>query len=208
MGRKKSVQTNVDNKIEMNIQVCLECEPEPKLESTEIIQLINKPKRGRKPKNASVVTNSSANVVATDNSNIISNENIVLIHSEEQNLNLDSKDSKDPNINELLHEFVNETNETNETNEHNESDVQIKTVGKKRGRKPKGGKIIQQVLPISNIKESKPNIILHLKCSMSDLQNNLFVENSINGYDFTSYKKELLYEIISNNDNITSLRST
>jgi hypothetical protein len=209
MGRKKSVQTNVDNKIEMNIQVCLECEkepetkPEPKTEPNEIIQLINKPKRGRKPKNASInnaVTNSSANV-ATD-SNIISNENIVLIHSEEQNLNLETTHPtqlKDPNINELLHEFVNETNEP---------DVQVKSVGKKRGRKPKGGKIIQQVLPLSNIKESKPNIILHLKCSMSDLQNNLFVENSINGYDFTSYKKELLYEIISNNDNITSLKST
>ena len=104
MGRKKSVETNVDNKIEMNIQVSLECETEPKPEpeQNEIIQLINKPKRGRKPKNASInnaVTNSSDNVAM--DSNIISNENIVLIHSEEQNLNLETThptQSKDPNI--------------------------------------------------------------------------------------------------------------
>ena len=33
---------------------------------------------------------------------------------------------------------------------------------KKRGRKPKGGKIIQQIIPINSNIESKPNIILHL----------------------------------------------
>ncbi len=82
----------------------------------------------------------------------------------------------------------------------NESEIQIKPAGKKRGRKPKGGKIIQNIAPVINIKESKPNIILHLKCSIKDLQNNL-IENNINGYDLTSYKKDFLYEIISNNDN-------
>jgi tripartite-type tricarboxylate transporter receptor subunit TctC len=47
--------------------------------------------------------------------------------------------------------------------------------GKKRGRKPKGGKIIQQVVPLNNNKETKPNIILHLKCSLKDLQTNTFM---------------------------------
>jgi hypothetical protein len=43
---------------------------------------------------------------------------------------------------------------------------------KKRGRKPKGGKIVQQLIANQNNKENKINIILHLKCSLKDLQNN------------------------------------
>ena len=43
-------------------------------------------------------------------------------------------------------------------------------IHKKRGRKPKGGKIIQEH-PISNNKVTdKHNVILHLKCSMSDIK--------------------------------------
>jgi hypothetical protein len=85
----------------------------------------------------------------------------------------------------------------------NEEETITKPNGKKRGRKPKGGKIIQNILPILNIKESKPNIILHLKCFIKDLSNNLFENNNINGYDL-SVKKDFLYEIISSNDNITN----
>ena len=42
-------------------------------------------------------------------------------------------------------------------------------IHKKRGRKPKGGKIINQLLEVNNNIEVKPNIILHLKCSLKDL---------------------------------------
>ena len=46
----------------------------------------------------------------------------------------------------------------------------IETLPKKRGRKPKGGKII--IKSINDNKEiHKTNIILHLKCSLSDIQN-------------------------------------
>jgi len=55
------------------------------------------------------------------------------------------------------------------TNNDDESDEEAKPVAKKRGRKPKGGKIIQQATPLSNAAESKPNVILHLKCSLKDL---------------------------------------
>ena len=72
-------------------------------------------------------------------------------------------------------------------------------VAKKRGRKPKGGKIIQQISSLSEFKENKPNIILHLKCSMKDLQNNVFDDN-VNGYNLITKTNELSYEIISNND--------
>ena len=44
-----------------------------------------------------------------------------------------------------------------------------KPAPKKRGRKPKGGKIIQNTTLITNDKEQEPNIILHLKCSLKDI---------------------------------------
>ena len=44
-------------------------------------------------------------------------------------------------------------------------------VVKKRGRKPKGGKIITQKLEENNNNNEMPNIILHLKCSLNDIKN-------------------------------------
>ena len=44
-------------------------------------------------------------------------------------------------------------------------------VVKKRGRKPKGGKIITQKLEENNNNNEIPNIILHLKCSLNDIKN-------------------------------------
>ena len=82
-----------------------------------------------------------------------------------------------------------------ETNEVQEVNVVIK----KRGRKPKGGKIIQQTSNLSDFKETKPNVILHLKCSLKDLQTNL-LDNIINGYDIFTNNNETPYEIISNNN--------
>ena len=40
---------------------------------------------------------------------------------------------------------------------------------KKRGRKPKGGKIVQHSFELNAVVEPSPNIILHLKCSMKDI---------------------------------------
>jgi hypothetical protein len=76
-------------------------------------------------------------------------------------------------------------------------------IAKKRGRKPKGGKIIQQFVTNLSQKEEKPNIILHLKCSMKDLQtssqNNTFVDS----YNFLANKNELNYELIGNENTNT-----
>jgi len=75
-----------------------------------------------------------------------------------------------------------------------------KTVTKKRGRKPKGGKIIQQNVPLNNVKETKPNVILHLKCSLKDLNTaNLFGSN-LDGYSF-SHPNNLFFETINNENN-------
>ena len=42
-------------------------------------------------------------------------------------------------------------------------------VPKKRGRKPKGGKLISKPQENENAEVAKPNVILHLKCSLKDI---------------------------------------
>ena len=55
-------------------------------------------------------------------------------------------------------------------------------VHKKRGRKPKGGKIVKNEVKYVNTNVEKKNIILHLKCKLSDI-------NSFQ--DITSYNPNL-----------------
>ena len=70
---------------------------------------------------------------------------------------------------------------------------------KKRGRKPKGGKIIQVMPSVEQPKAERPNITLHLKCSMKDLQ--FGTDYCVESYSFVS-KSELNYNILGN-DNVT-----
>jgi hypothetical protein len=67
-------------------------------------------------------------------------------------------------------------------------------IKKKRGRRAKGGKIVEQPTPLV-LNESKPNVILHLKCSMKDL-NGLSNENIEPFYS----KSELTYEIMGSQE--------
>jgi hypothetical protein len=106
---------------------------------------------------------------------------------------------------------------TNQTEDVEESIV----THKKRGRKPKGGKIIYQTIEMNDNVESKPNIILHLKCSLKDLTTNINTKNAnmnttvsttasmsvtsadinIESYNFAS-KNDLSFEIIETNSSI------
>ena len=121
-------------------------------------------------------------------------------------------------MNEDLQEKINIENDRLEFVALDKSDFIDETiVKKKRGRKPKGGKIVQQVITNILQQEDKPNIILHLKCSMKDLQattqNNSFVDS----YNSLTCKNDSTYEIICNdnlnifnekhNTNISSLES-
>ena len=82
---------------------------------------------------------------------------------------------------------------------------------KKRGRKPKGGKIVQQLIANENNKENKINIILHLKCSLKDLQSNndspLEYYNFINDFHYEFLKNESLKSEISSNQNVNDISS-
>jgi hypothetical protein len=54
-------------------------------------------------------------------------------------------------------------------------------IPKKRGRKPKGGKIIPNIFLMEPAKIPEPNIIMHLKCGEADLNQNTF--NSAKSYE-------------------------
>ena len=67
----------------------------------------------------------------------------------------------------------------------NEPEVKIP---KKRGRKPKGGKIIQNISSIKQSNIVKPNIILHLKCSSQDIiKDNKSYYKSYNNDEYLKY---------------------
>lgn len=140
-----------------------------------------KPKRGRKPKK----------IVETQNENIAciikdENENDIMVSDIKIN------DNDNDNINQNENGYDEPLMENND-----------KPVGKKRGRKPKGGKIVQQSTIINISKEVRPSVILHLKCSLKDLQHNTLTSN-ISSYNFSSNNCDLLYEIVGEDDSIVN----
>jgi hypothetical protein len=70
-------------------------------------------------------------------------------------------------------------------------------VHKKRGRKPRGGKIIHENQIQKNNNPEVPNIILHLKCVLSDLKK----LNDVNSHKLDEYCSEKKMEILCYNDN-------
>ena len=103
-------------------------------------------------------------------------ENIVVV--------IEEKDDEEENVEES--EETNTANEYNheEDNKENNND-EDKPLAKKRGRKPKGGKIIQQITYSPNAPETKPNVILHLKCSLKDLTASSLFDADLDGFSFS-----------------------
>jgi hypothetical protein len=103
-------------------------------------------------------------------------------------------------------ELINNDNITCSIQELSETDETPKNIekpgAKKRGRKPKGGKIIQQIIHLNNNKDLKPNIILHLKCSLKDLQTNTLLSSNIESFNFSECKGDLSYEVINSSDTV------
>jgi hypothetical protein len=157
-------------------------EPTTVLESTPILEPV-KGKRGRKSKKELMAALGVAPIVNLNSDNVtlniteLNNNNIVII----------------PNPN-LLNDNDNDSDSEVVTTE-------VKQPMKKRGRKPKGGKIIQQVTPTEILVNDKPNVILHLKCSMKDLQNSSN-SNAVESYTFNT--KNLCYDVIGG-ENINSI---
>jgi hypothetical protein len=139
-----------------------------------------KPKRGRKSKKDLLI---ALNMNPLESANALENYNVQI------------------KVDEKYNEFVNENIQLNVTDENivvKQNIVNIednKPISKKRGRKPKGGKIIDQITLSNNKKNIKPNIILHLKCWLKDLHDSGL--NDIESYHFST-NKDLTYEVIKN----------
>ena len=150
-------------------------------------------KRGRKSKKE--LEEIALQKASSENINVLIEESIT---QPESNVNT---------ISELLNSDDDNDNDNDNVNnvELNSNQIQKcdedKPVAKKRGRKPKGGKIIQQIVPLNNNKEPKPNVILHLKCSLKDLQSNLIQGSEIQSFNFQP-TNQLTYDIINSEPNI------
>jgi hypothetical protein len=160
-------------------------------------------KRGRKPKKeleskllqesfqTKIQENiSDENTSANNKINVINNIHVIIEDSD-----------KEENTNELDNLLENDNASETENNEIINNNILLedqKNVPKKRGRKPKGGKIIKQIISNDSNKEVKPNVILHLKCSLKDLYSNSSSENDIQSYNFSN-TNILSYDIINEN---------
>ena len=134
--------------------------------------------------------------------NIIT-ENIVV--SIQDVVTIEEKDTIKDNSMSCIHEVIHSDNDDNidisdVPDSPEKSCEQLsanKPATKKRGRKPKGGKIIQQIIPLNNVKETKPNVILHLKCSLKDLKSTNLFGCNLDGYSF-SHPNNLYFDTIHN----------
>ena len=151
-------------------------------------------KRGRKSKK-DIEEAQKKNLKNEENLQETNTENIVVKLEETLPLNIEENTS-------LIDEIINSDNDDldNDLNLCDQSVIDNKPIAKKRGRKPKGGKIIQQIVPLTNIKETKPNVILHLKCSIKDLNSGDLFGSNLDGYSFSNHNN-LSFDII-NNENI------
>jgi hypothetical protein len=156
---------------------------------TSVIEnAVVKQKRGRKTKKQMEEMKQNISCTMKDDTNV--ND----VNVNDVNVNDSINDTIVNDLNDTINEILTNSNDSeNETNAVINDDV--KGIIKKRGRKPKGGKIIQQIIPTNMNKETKSNIILHLKCSLKDLVNNSTINSNIESFDFSSCKNDLLYEI-------------
>ena len=152
-------------------------------------------KRGRKSKKELELAQQKQISEMQNNINVIIEETEPVVNELLENEVIDSENLH------LIDSLNNEITNTNDNcllcdnyNDNEKSDE--KPLPKKRGRKPKGGKIIQQSVFIDNNKETKPNVILHLKCSLKDLQANTLLENNIESFNFSN-TAQLSFDIIN-----------
>ncbi len=141
-------------------------------------------KRGRKSKKE--LEELALQKASTDNINVLIEESN---NDFESNVNVITDLLNSDDDNDIENNIESSLNQTQKCDDD-------KPVAKKRGRKPKGGKIIQQIVPLSNNKEPKPNVILHLKCSLKDLQSNLIQGSEIQSFNFQT-TNQLTYDIIN-----------
>lgn len=154
-----------------------------------------KGKRGRKSKKElmAALNMNTFSVIGTTQLSPSNNQNVVLNVTENDTTSSNIVIITNPNLEGSIDDILDDTDTNTDT----------KQVIKKRGRKPKGGKIVQQIIHTENKINDKPNVILHLKCSIRDLQ--MANLNNIESYTFNS-KSNLNYDVIGE-ENISSVNT-
>jgi hypothetical protein len=198
---KKTTKTTTKTKAKKELTVTPVSVPSPSPidANTNPSPEIVKSKRGRKSKKElmAALTNTiqlQINEMNNTNTsvNLIINQNINQPNGSTNILN----DMVNDNENEINNEVIND-NENIVDNTTIIANLDQPPAIKKRGRKPKGGKIIQQVVSNYNEKVERPNVILHLKCSMKDLQN-MTESCLIESFNFSN-KNNLSYDLLNSN---------
>lgn len=175
--------------------------PDTNTNTTEII----KSKRGRKSKkelmaaltntiqlHINEMNNTTANIMTANLNQSTANVSTNILNEITNSINENENKDNDNDLND------NDLNDNELVDNNTIIAVTDQTPAiKKRGRKPKGGKIIQQVVSNYNEKVERPNVILHLKCSMKDLQNTTD-SCLIESFNFTN-KNNLSYELLNSN---------
>lgn len=152
--------------------------PESNNETPPVV-VVQKSKRGRKPNSLNKKTLEQNKINLLNANNSVSS----------------SVSLETTMMNQLVESNPDDNQNGDEVNQS--ANAETKPPLKKRGRKPKGGKIIHNVIIDNSNKIEKPNIILHIKCFLKDLDNqieNNTVDN-IDSYKFPS-KNNLLYDVI------------
>jgi hypothetical protein len=137
-------------------------------------------------KNKKITENNDATIPlpsSTDDSNsgfetVCENENIVVVIDAAAPPVIEKKKrgrkkkliNPENAMSEIVTATDNPNSETNNAHANSGETNVVVVVHKKRGRKPRGGKIIQENLVHNNNVPELPNIILHLKCVLSDLK--------------------------------------
>jgi len=151
----------------------------------EPVVVVQKSKRGRKPNSLNKKTLEQNKLNLINAASLGTSTSTTTTPSSTTSINPDNKETD---------EDLNVDQPTN---------VETKPPLKKRGRKPKGGKIIHNVIIDNSNKIEKPNIILHLKCFLKDLDNQ--TENNVDNIDSYKFpsKNNLLYDVI--NEDVSSI---
>jgi hypothetical protein len=179
------------------------------VENTTIVTETIKAKRGRKSKKELMAALNMESLIKEKDKKTVQNQNTINLNVSEIETNptedVSSKDMNDNVYEDVLNNdtLLQDNNEFSNVIITSSSKSEEPKIAKKRGRKPKGGKIIQQVVNNEPQKEEKPNVILHLKCSMKDLQTTTQNNNCVESYNLLGGKNDLNYELITNENTNT-----
>ena len=175
--------------------------------------IVEKKKRGRKKIVKPNQHNSSHQTVESDCTNVNDHSNIVIESVGIAISDVDKKEkkvrkarvSKKGQIQNIQQQqegenqegecdvLENENEKCNDNDDVNttEKESSTKLVHKKRGRKPRGGKIIHENQIQKNNSPEVPNIILHLKCVLSDLKKSNDISSNVSKIDNYCNDKKL-----------------